>query len=108
MDSLISNPLVLIVGGILVFFLVVGILKHVLKMVALLALCVVACVGYWHVTGREMPSDPNQLGQSVAEQLSKTRDSAQEAILDGLRSAGDKALDRMEDSVADGFTRYQR
>lgn len=108
MESLISNPLVLTVGGILVFFLVVGILKHVLKMVALLALCVVACVAYWHVTRREMRSDPNQLGQSIAEQLGKARDSAQEAILDGLRTAGDKALDRVEDNVADGFTRYQR
>lgn len=90
------------------FFLVVGILKHVLKMVALLALCVVACACYWHFTGREIPSDPNHLGQSVAEQLSQARESALEAILDGLRSAGDRALDRMEDSVADGFTRYQR
>ena len=95
-EQLSSNPLYLGIGVVLAIILVYGIIKKVVKLIIILAIALIAFVGYLQFTGRDVPSSTDELKQSVSKQVDKAKESANQAVEDALQSAKDELAEKLK------------
>ncbi len=88
-NQLSSNPLYLAIAAILGVILIVGIAKRIMKMIIILAIALIVFAGYLHFSGRDFPTNTDELKSAVSEQVGKVKDSANEVLEETLQSAKD-------------------
>ncbi len=95
-EQLSSNPLYLAIGVVLAIILVYGIIKKAAKLIMILAIALIAFVGYLHFTGRDVPSSSDELKESVSKQVDKAKESANQAVEEALQSAKDELAEKLK------------
>lgn len=61
LDQLLSNPLYIVIAGVIAVFIAIGIIKKLIKVLAVLTIALVLFLGFLQVTGRDLPTDSDAL-----------------------------------------------
>ena len=72
LDKLLSNPIYIVVAAVIAVFLAIGIIKKLIKLLAVLTIGLVIFLGYLHFTGHEIPTDTDSLKNAVGEVIDQT------------------------------------
>lgn len=84
-DIFLSRPIYMIIAAALLLFLLLGVIKKILKLVAVVILSAALFIGYLYYSGKGVPETPAELGRAAIE-------SGKEGV-EKAKELGDKVQD---------------